>query len=409
MLIECMSDNKHGYVDRVFESQMVRALTEVPVVVLTGPRQCGKSTLAKRVLEHGGGGCYLDLERPRDLLRLQDPERFFAEHAGELICLDEIQRTPEIFPHLRSVVDERNRNGQFLLLGSASPDVLRQSSESLAGRVRFIELTPFLWLEIHRTDRKELFGYWLRGGYPRSVQAADDDASFQWRVDYMSALLERDVPNFGFRIPPATLRRAWTMIAHYQGELINLSKIGTSLGVSHSTVRSHLDVLTRLYMTHELPPLEANIKKRLVKTPKVYVRDSGLFHALLDIGTKEELLGHPAYGSSWEGLVLEHVRATLPRWKRSFYRTTNGAELDIVLESQGRLIAVECKASSSPTVSRGFWTAISDLGIKEAWVVAPVDESYPIGEGVRVAPLHEMLATLQGGANPGASRTHKTA
>lgn len=291
-------------------------------------------------------------------------------------------------------MDERNRPGQFLLLGSASPELLRQSSESLAGRVRFLKLSTFVWPEIAGMGRNGLTKHWVRGGFPPSLRAATDGESHDWRLDYISALLERDLPQFGFRIPPESLRRFWRMIAHYQGDLLNLSKIGSSLGASHTALHGHMDALIRLFMIHELQPEEANLKKRLVKTPKAYVRDTGILHALLDIRTHDDLLSHPVFGHSWEGYVVEHVRALLPRWGRSFYRTSNGAELDIVLELGRRRVAIECKASSTPEVTRGFWTALQDLSIKEAWVVAPFSESYPIGKGVRVAPLNEILATL---------------
>jgi len=381
-----------GYLSRIAESEVERRLGGNPVVALIGPRQCGKSTLAGRVVSRYEDSVHLDLERPADLRRLADPEAFFELNSDRFVCLDEIQRTPEIFPVLRGVVDRRGRNGQFLVLGSASPDLLRQSSESLAGRIAFIELTPFRLPELsNRRSKDALYALWLRGGFPRSFLSDDDRQSLEWRMDFVRTFLERDIPQLGSRIPSERLGRFWRMCAHEHGQTLNASKLAGSLGVSDHSIRSYLELLEKTFMVRLLPPCELNIKKRLVKSPKVYIRDSGVLHALLEVGTHDQLLGHPGRGASWEGLVIEQVVAALPGWRPSFYRTRAGAEIDLVLDYGRRRVAVECKVSTAPKPSRGFWTALDDLGTDEAYVVAPVDESYPLAPGVVVIPPGELL------------------
>lgn len=382
------------YRPRRLEPDLVRALARSPVVALLGPRQCGKSTLAKRVLERVAGAVYLDLERPAHRNRLQDPETFFDANRKSLVCLDEIQRAPDLFPILKSIVDERGRNGQFLVLGSASPDLLRQGSETLAGRLAFLTLTPFLAVEGDDASLATPRLLWLRGGFPRSRLAATDADSFSWREDFIRTFLETDIPQLGFRVAAESLRRFWLMCAHMHGQLLNASRLGESLGVSHHTVRSWLEILERTFLLRVLHPLEANLKKRLVKSPKVYLRDSGILHALLGIGTFDELLGHPVCGHSWEGFVLENVLALASGWRTSFHRTATGEEIDLVLEKGRRRVALECKLSTSPQISRGLRTALADLGIVHTWIIAPVPQAYPLEKGVTVAPLRTALERL---------------
>lgn len=371
-------------------------LASFPAVAVLGPRQCGKTTLAQEIVKNRKGALYLDLERPSDLRKLDDPELYFqtlrAEQPGRLICLDEIQRVPELFAVLRSVIDEQDRNGQFLLLGSASRDLLRQTSESLAGRINFLELTPLLASEVADSDPMTWNRHWVRGGYPRSFLAESDQDSLDWRTSFVRTFLERDLPQLGFGAPSEMIRRLWRMLAHHHGQLLNQSQIGSALGVSHTTVRSYIDLLGQTFMVRSLEPLEVNIKKRLVKSPKVYLRDTGILHSLLEIADGEELLGHPSRGESWEGLVIENVIAARPDWQPSFYRTAAGAEMDLILSRGQRRIAIECKASTAPAVSRGFWSAIEDVQPTEAWVIAPVSEPYPIREGVTVSSLEGFLA-----------------
>jgi predicted AAA+ superfamily ATPase len=383
------------YIERIITADIERKLENMPGVVILGPRQCGKSTLAKAMISEIGGAVYLDLERPSDVSKLRDPEAFFSLNSDKLICLDEIQRVPEIFPVLRSVIDENRRNGQFIILGSASPDLMKQSSETLAGRISYFELTPFVLREVSEDDHsKALRRLWLRGGFPRGYLAPDERESFEWRLDFIRTFLERDIPQLGFRTPAKTLERFWRICAHLHGQLLNSSKLGESMGVSHHTVRSYIDMLEQSFVLRVLRPYESNLKKRLIKSPKIYIRDSGILHALLGIENHNDLLGHPVYGPSWEGLVIENILSLLPNWKASFYRTSSGSEIDLILEKGNKRVAVECKGSTSPNLNRGFWNAVSELKFKEVWVVAPVKEAYPIEKGVMVAPLHQVVEHL---------------
>ncbi len=369
-----------------------RKLKNTPAVALLGPRQVGKSTLAKEIMKSFKGAIYLDLERPTDLNKLRDPEAYFALHPNKLICLDEIQRSPELFPVLRSLIDERGRNGQFLILGSASPTLIQQRSESLAGRMAYIEMMPFLLQELiaHKQTSTLLRRLWLRGGFPRSYLATNDKASFEWRLDFIRTFLERDLTQLSFSLSPKVMERFWRLCAHSHGQLLNQSKLGSTLGLSHHTIRSYIDALEQTFILRSLPPYEANLKKRLIKSPKVYIRDTGLLHALLGLETQEDFFSHPCYGSSWEGLVIEQILAQLPDWRASFYRTASGSEIDLIVEKGKRRIAVECKASTAPEVGKGFWLALQNLEITEAWVVAPVNERYPLGRGVSVIPLEQI-------------------
>jgi predicted AAA+ superfamily ATPase len=383
------------YLPRLITTKIEQKLQQMPGVVILGPRQCGKSTLAKAIISNIKGAVYVDLERPSDANKLRDPEAFFTLNRDHLICLDEIQRVPELFPVLRSVMDENKRNGQFIILGSASPDLIQQSSETLAGRIASFELTPFLIKEVsdERTIQT-LRRLWLRGGFPRSYLAANEHQSFEWRLDFIRTFLERDIPQLGFRTPAKTMERFWSMCAHLHGQLLNSSKLGESMGVSHHTIRSYVDMLDQTFVLRVLRPYEPNLKKRIVKAPKIYVRDSGLLHALLGIEGHNDLLGHPVYGASWEGFVIEHILPLLPAWKASFYRTSSGVEIDLILEKGTHRIAVECKGSTAPQVQQGFWNAVDDLALHDVWIIAPVKEAYPIEQRVKVAPLHHLIEHL---------------
>jgi len=316
-------------------------------------------------------------------------------HNNDLICLDEIQRAPELFVTLRSIIDERGRNGQFLILGSAGPDLIRQSSESLAGRIAYLDLTPFLLLEVEAAHKGNIRRLWLRGGFPRSYLAANDDISFEWRQDFIRTFLERDIGMLGFRMPPTRLGRFWKMCAHIHGSLLNASKLADSLGVSSHTVRSYMDILEHTFMVRVLLPDAPNLKKRLVKSPKIYIRDSGILHALLDIRTHDDLLAHPVLGASFEGFAMENILACAKNYEPSFYRTSAGAEIDLILRKGRRTLAFELKSSTVPRVSKGFWNALDDISPDEAYVVAPVKESYPMKGEVMVSPLQEITAKLQ--------------
>jgi predicted AAA+ superfamily ATPase len=388
-------------IQRLLADKIHRWLTQFPAVGLLGPRQCGKSTLAKQILADIPQSIYLDLERPADLNRLRDPEAFFTVHTNDLVCLDEIQRQPELFPLLRGILDERGRNGQFLVLGSASPAMLKQSSETLAGRIGYFELTPFLLPEVSSdpTGSRELRRHWLRGGFPRSYLAPSGTASYEWRSEFIRTFLERDLRQLGVTVSEGTLRRFWQMCAHVHGQLWNASKLAKSLGVSQPTVQAYLGILQGALMLRVLPPFAANLKKRLVKTPKVYVRDSGILHTLLRIEDADDLLGHPTYGSSWEGYVIEQLLGRMGAdWDPFFYRTSAEAECDLILHKGRRLLAIECKVSTAPEPTRGFWNALDDLKPEHAWIVAPVESPYPIRHDVTVTSLATLLQQLATGS-----------
>lgn len=381
-------------IDRRLLPDVMHALAEFPAVALLGPRQAGKTTLARIIADAEPDAIRLDLERPSDLAKLADPELFLSRQGDRLVILDEIQRQPELFAVLRALIDDNRRPGRFLLLGSASPQLLRQASESLAGRIAFRELAPFDISEI-RVNHAELQNFWLRGGYPLSWLAQTEEASFAWRESFIATHLERDIPAFGIRVPGATLRRFWQMLAHLHGQLWNASRLASSFGVSAPTVEHYLDILEATYMLRRLPPFQANLGKRLVKSPKVYLRDSGILHALLGVASLDDLAGHPVVGPSWEGWVLEQIAQLLgPQWQLSFYRTASGAEMDIVAERGKRRIGFEVKFSSAPALSKGFWSAKNDLNLERACVVAPVESAYPLAPDVEVVPAVELAAWL---------------
>jgi len=378
-------------------NKLAHSLAEFPAVALLGPRQAGKTTLAKIIAGQHPGSVYLDLERPSELAKLTDPELFLSRHEDRLIVLDEIQRQPELFSILRTLIDEKRRPGRFLLLGSASPQLLRQASESLAGRISFHELAPFDLGEINPTHA-ELQNFWLRGGYPPSWLANTEQASYDWRESFISTHLERDIPAFGIRVPGTTLRRFWQMLAHLHGQMWNASRLASGFGVSAPTVQHYLDILEATYMVRRLLPLHVNLGKRLVKSPKIYLRDSGLLHALLGIVTLDDLSGHPVVGPSWEGWVLEQIAQLLgAQWQLSFYRTAAGAKMDVIAERGKQRIGFEIKFSSAPALSKGCWTAIADLEVDRTYVVAPVESGYPLADNVDVVPatgLATLLLTL---------------
>jgi predicted AAA+ superfamily ATPase len=369
---------------RVLSGELRELLDQFPAVVLTGPRQCGKTTLAHLLAkELDRPSTYLDLENLADRRKLTDPNAFLDALAGELVILDEVQRMPDLFPHLRGIIDRQREPGRFLLLGSASPVLLRQAGESLAGRIAQVELTPFRLSEVAAARQTRL---WIRGGFPDSFLAKSEARSFRWREEFIRTFLERDIPQLGFRVPAESLHRLWQMLAHHHGQLLNKSQLGQSLDVTHATVGHHLDMLAQTYMVRSLPPLLPTLKKRLVKSPKVYLRDSGLLHALLGLESEDDLRGHPVFGASWEGFALEQVIHAYPGWRASHFRTATGVELDLVLEKGSRRIAFEFKASSAPTPTRGFHQAISDVEPEHTFIVAPVDQSYPIAKAVTVCP-----------------------
>jgi uncharacterized protein len=378
------------------------ALSRQAAVALIGPRQVGKTTLAHEIAD-GRPSIYLDLESKTDRDKLTDPELFLRSHEDKLVILDEIHRVPELFQTLRGLIDQGrrkgNRTGRFLVLGSAAIDLLRQSGESLAGRIEYVDLGPLNVLEI-RDEEADIQRLWLRGGFPDSYLAKNDADSFKNRRGFIRTYLERDVPQFGPRIPAEILERLWTMLAHNQGALLNASKLAGGLSVSAPTVTSYISLLVDLLLVRRLPPHHANVGKRLVKSPRTYVRDSGLLHALLGIGDMNELAGHPVVGKSWEGFAIESLLAAAPeRVQAGFYGTAAGAEIDLVLELGGKqgLWAVEIKRGLTAKPERGFYHALEDLQPKKAFVVHSGNDRYPLSEGVEAISLHELaqeLATL---------------
>jgi len=371
----------HGYIPRAAEKDLAKALYRSPAVAILGPRQCGKSTLAREFLA-GTDSVILDLQDRTDVNKLTEPELFFDRHRSELICLDEIQRLPEFFSVLRSEIDRDRRPGRFLILGSASRDLLRQTNESLAGRIAYLDLTPFLFSEIE--GHSDWQTHWLRGGFPESFLAKNDEDSFDWRVDFGRTFLERDIPSLGFTVSAPTMDRLWRLLAHCHGQTLNFSKLAASADLAAATLKKYLTILEQTYMVRLLRPFEANLKKRLVKSPKLYFRDTGVLHSLLDIEVFDELLAHPANGPSWEGYCIENVVAAMPRHRPSFIRTSNGGEIDLVMERGDRIEVFEFKLSKSPRPSRGFHALVKDLEPQRAWLVSPIDEPYDLSENLTV-------------------------
>ncbi|MEM6909985.1 MAG: ATP-binding protein [Verrucomicrobiota bacterium] len=376
-------------------------LRQFPAVCVLGPRQVGKTTLVRKYAEGVSGDLppeYLDLENPQDFEKLADARGYLEQFQDRLVILDEVQRRPGLFQVLRGLIDERRLAGQkaghFVLLGSASIDLLQQSSETLAGRIAYLELSP---LDILEAPSKEAL--WWRGGFPDSVLAVDDQASLRWREQFITTYLERDIPMLGPRIPATTLRRFWSMLAHQQGSLYNAAQMARNLEMTGKTVAGYLDLMVDLLLVRRLPPYHASLRKRLVKSPKVYLRDSGLLHGLLGIDSHHQLLGHPIVGMSWEGYVIENLLRVAPeRTQASFYRTATGVELDLVLELPGnRLWAMEIKRSTAPKMERGLRQAIEDIQPDQTFLVYGGKERYPKGENIDVIGLAEMAGELAEG------------
>jgi hypothetical protein len=376
-------------IPRQLTQQLSAALDRTPAVVLTGPRQVGKTTLALDVGEKYQA-IYLDLERPADLAKVQDFEQFCKANIDRLIILDEVQRTPEIFAPLRGIIDARRREGkrtgQFLLLGSASLELLKQSSETLAGRVSQLELQPLTGSEVGRDNILKL---WSRGGFPESYLAKDDSDSLAWRNDFIRTYLERDIPQFGPRIASETLRRFWVMLAHNQGQTLNAALLARGLDLSGATIGRYLDLMVDLLLVRRLQPWSSNQGKRMVKSPKVYVRDSGICHALLGIETFNDLMGHPVVGGSWEGFVIETIFAhKKPSTEMGFYRTSVGAEVDLILStSGGELWAIEIKLTSAPRIAKGFHQACEDLKPTRKLIIHGGDDDFSFGSGIEAVSV----------------------
>lgn len=365
-------------------------LKDFKVIAIIGPRQVGKSTLAAKIM--GKNDIWLDLERPSDLRKLDDPETFLSLHSSKLVCIDEVQLRPDLFPVLRALTDARPENGQYLILGSASPDLLKQSSQTLAGRIQYLELTPFLLEELNAAQQLEL---WLKGGYPLSF-LSHEPASFEWRQAYIKTFLERDLGMLGFNRSPTMMRRFWLMLAHLQGQVMNYSKLAGSLDVTSPTVKSFVDMMVDTFMVRVLPPWQTNIKKRLIKSPKVYIRDSGILHALLDIESFDHLQGHPVYGASFEGFAIEQILSSIsPRWQSAFYRSANREELDLVLTLRNTTLAIEIKASKAPALTASNKSAIKTVEPTHSYLLSLVAEPYQLDEHTTVTNTPSLIADIR--------------
>lgn len=385
----------HDLIRRKLESTVIQHLGVFPAVALLGPRQSGKSTLVKMLAESMNPFVHLDLQNYEDLNKLTEPNLFFESNREAVICLDEVQLVPHLFSALRSVIDKNRRNGQFIILGSASQALLQKSSESLAGRIGLTELSPFLINEVNNEPGYTLQRYWLRGGFPESYLSTTDSDSMLWLENFIRTYIERDIPQLGFQIPALQLRRLLLMCAHNEGALLNASKLGESLGLTHPTVRRYIDLLEQTYILRTLQPYEANVKKRLVKSPKVYVRDTGILHRLLLIPDFNSLMGNPVFGVSWEALVIENCIENMPGWTPGFYRTAAGNEIDLVLVRGNRKIAIECKASAAPQLTKGNWGALADINPDLTLIIAPITgRAYQLNSNVLVAGIEEAITRL---------------
>ena len=384
---------------RLITDRLNKSLNRTPAAALLGARQVGKTTFAKAIAKDRES-IYLDLEDTEDLFKLSDPKSFLRAQSDKLVILDEIQRAPDIFTVLRGLIDENRqagrKTGQFLLLGSASMDLLRQSSESLAGRITYLNITGLNVLEVDNTQ-KHIQSLWLRGGFPDSYLADDDDVAMRWLEDLIRTYLERDIPQMGFQVPATRVRRLWTMLAHLQGETINHSKLGMNLEIDSKTINYYIDILTDILLVRRIEPWHANVKKRLVKSPRYYVRDSGVLHRLLGIGTYDALLSNPILGKSWEGFVVENIYSVLPRLAEIyFYRTAAGAEIDLVIKMPNAEVwAVEIKYGVAPKLGKHFNQTCKDVGATRKYVVYGGDDAFSIGNDVQIISLHKFMLELQ--------------
>jgi len=373
----CLMIERPGYIDRV-----QKAISRSPIVALLGPRQCGKTTLARMICDHRPS-TYFDLESQADLRRLANPEMILSS-LSDLVVIDEIQMKPELFPALRVVADKPDNKCSFLILGSASPHVVRDVSETLAGRVEFVDMAGFDLTELGMDCWKQL---WTRGGFPRSYLARDDQDSFAWREGFVRTFLQRDIPQLGINIPSAAMRRFWTMLAHYHGQIWNASRIGSALGVNDKTARSYLDILTETYMTYQLQPWHENIRKRQVRSPKIYFRDTGLLHSLLDLRDFHAVTGHPQVGASWEGFAMEQIiRRTNPS-QVYYWATYSGAELDMFIVVNGKRYGIEFKFNEAPDKTKSMAVAIESLKLDKLLIVYPGEKTWPVDETISVCPI----------------------
>lgn len=381
--------------NRTASESVVKYLSIFPAVAILGSRQCGKSTLVQMLSSQLHNFLYVDLQERISMQMLSEPELFFSNNRDKTICLDEVQLLPELFSFLRSEIDRDRKPGRFILLGSASEKLLQHTSETLAGRIGLIDLTPFTVSEVRPYDGYSIEKYWFRGGYPNSYLAADDEASCLWRENFIRTYIQRDIPQLEFNVAAPKMMRLLTMLAGEHGGMLNYAKLASAMDLSAPTIRHYIDILEHTYIARVLPPYYKNIKKRLVKTPRFYIRDSGLLHQILNISNYNHLLANSILGLSWEGLVIENVCSVANDAVASFYRSATGVEeMDLVLEYPDKLIGIECKASASPQVTEGFWKAIDTLQPTYTYIVAPITNGYKLRDNVEVIGLPELQKIL---------------
>jgi predicted AAA+ superfamily ATPase len=382
-------------IKRIIEDELISSLGHYPVIGIIGPRQSGKTTLAKEILKNLHPGTYLDLELPSDYNKLTHAELLLSDLRGTVV-IDEIQVMPELFPLLRSLIDRDRTPGKYIILGSTQPALIRKASESLAGRVKYMELQPLVLKEVipKNISLKKL---WLRGGFPLSLLAASTDLSMDWRQNFIRAYIERDIPLFGLRVPAIQMRRFWGMLAHIHGQILNSSQLASSMGLTNKTVKSYIDLLSDLFIIRQLLPFHTNTGKRLVKSPKIYFRDTGILHTILSLRNYEELMSHPVLGASWEGFLVEQITAVLKnRFDLSFYRTHSGAEIDLVIgRNQIPEFAVEIKFSSAPKASKGFFVAMRDLNISKGFILYPGNDEYPVNKDVTTVSAEKFILNIE--------------
>ncbi len=381
------------YFPRIIEKEIARSLQTKPVTVLTGPRHSGKSLLTKQLLSkiRGRDTIYLNLEHPSDLQKLDDPEWFFEAQIDKLVCIDGIHHVPELFTVLKKTVDKKKRPGMYLLLGSASNELLNQDTDALYGYVNYLHMPPLLYLEVN--EKTSLETYLTRGGFYPALMADSDEQSMEWRLEYINSFLQRELPQFA-GITHRTMRRLLPMLANNNGQTVNYSKIGTSLEVSHNTIRNYIDVLDKMYMVSQLNAWHGNSNKRLVKSPKIYISDPGITCALLQLPNFDAAYGHPVWASLWESVVLMHLRSHFPNLNLYFYRSSYGNEVDIIIESGSMVVAIECRPSLKPQLSSGNKNALKDIQADLTFIAAPVKESYPVADSVVVSPLNELTTQI---------------
>lgn len=391
MQIEAINCNMYNYINRDLKKRLDLYLDTFPVVLITGPRQCGKSTFVKNISKSFDSFLYLDLQKASDLNKLSNAELFFEANSNKVICLDEVQLIPDLFSILRSVIDENRINGRFILLGSASRDLIQKSSESLAGRIGMLNMSVFNIKELESERIYQRNKYWVNGGFPESYLSDSNEKAQLWLENYINTYVERDIPRLGFNISSNNLLRLLRMTAHYNGQIINYSKIGDSLGLSHTSIMKYLDILEQTFIIKRLPVYEVNMKKRLVKSPKIYIRDIGLFNKLLNISDFNSLLSHPGFGASWEAMVLENLQAVFSDAEFYFFRTARGDEIDLIMKFKNKIIALETKATKSPKVNKGFWNSLKYLKPDKTYIVSPIDDKYPIHNEVEVIGLELVI------------------